>query len=451
MHRRPAEEAIKDLILNDTLKGKIEDGRIVESPIHPTTLNRWLSNDELGRKSKLKRASLRLTTNHPLEVLQWDSTRATQWYVDKVKDDNCIIKYISPLSENKNRSNKKTKLVFMAFQDMFSRKVWFKVDTHESSQTWLEQFYEVTSQVGMPKYIYTDNASIFHRNGAVNKTLKELNIELLTHIPGNPQAKGMIERSIQFLEKRATITLVEKATTLKGYNDIVNTIANEYNSRTHSTTELAPDMLFYSHLQNQTVVMPPNYDDFMSISPKWDNRILMTNFTVKWNGKTYQAKTHKNILTNYTGKQVRVEENIKYHDKINLIIEGKEIDALNINIHGEDTISFGEFNQLPESKKTKLLKQLKEHKVSANYNERLNQTFTNYEENYEKPNIVAFNVKKDINHIKHDFESASIYLASSGIEMTKTMRSTLYNLFGDRTTVYESELDSIIRKKASSF
>ncbi len=450
-YKRPAEEAIKDLIIDGTIKGEIENGQLIKSPIHPSTLRRWLRDDELGRKSKLKKASLRLTTSYPLEVLQWDSTRATQWYVSHEKNNDSVVKYISPMSENKNRSNKKTKLVFMAFQDMFSRKVWFKVDTHESTQTWLQQFYEVTSKTGLPKYIYTDNASMFHRSGVVNKTLKELNVELLTHIPGNPQAKGMIERSIQFLEKRSSITRIEKITTLKQYNQMVNAIANEYNSRTHSVTDMAPNTLFYSHLQHLTVVMPPDYKSFMSLCPKWDSRLLMPNFTIKWNGKTYQAKTYRNILSNSIGKKVKVEEDIRDRDKINIIAEGKEIKALNIDIYGEDIIPFGAFKQMPESKKDKLKKELESYKnvTTGSYTTRI-EMVSGLEKvskkQYEKPNVVNFNIKRNINQTAHDFESACIYLASNDIKVTTAVELTLENLFGDRNKIYESELNSLIRK-----
>ncbi|GMT48553.1 MAG: hypothetical protein IEMM0008_0092 [bacterium] len=453
--KRTAEDTIKDFIFHHPEHGRIKDGQIMESLIHPATLSRWLREDDLNKQSKLKKGAFRMVADRPLHVLQWDSTRATQWYVDHEEDGNIVIGFVSHLSENKSRSNHKSKLTFMAFQDMFSRKVWFKVVTHENAVTWLEFFYEVAIEMGLPENIYSDNASMFSRAGKVRTVLGTLDVKFQSHLPGNSKAKGMIEKTIQKLEMGARVTLIEKAKTLEQYNEILSYLAKEYNHRVHSTTGMTPDQMFYSHYSMITKREAPSYTDFKRIAPRWDERVLKTNLSVEWGGKAYQCREQRKILADYVGKKVRVEEHPKRPDVIYIVLEGREIEAFDIKLHGEITKTFGDYKDLPLSKKERFLKEIDDFKadskakgedvVSASYKRRFEESFTEYEAR--PKDIIPFNqalIERKGELL--DFDEAKIYCASHGINVSSVI-PILVNLFGERETVYESELDPLIRQE----
>lgn len=447
--KQTAEQALKNLVLEKPELGKLINGQLIESVIHPATLNRYLREDDLNKRSKLKRGSSRMVAERVNQVWQWDSTRATQWYVDQERDGDIVIDFANELSENKNRSNNKSKLTFMVFQDMCSRKVWFKVVAHENTFTWLEFFYEVASEVGLPENIYSDNARMFSKSGKIRGVLEALGVTFFSHLPGNSQAKGMVEKTIQKLEVEARVTLIEKAKTLKQYNKILAMLAKEYNYRVHSTTKQAPEMLFHSHYPLITKREAPDKDTYKRLCPNWDGRKLNNNLSIKWMGKEFQAVEHRDILVNYIGKTVRVEEHHQRQDLVYIILEGREIEAKDIRIHGEKTTVFGQFKDLPESNRERRLKEFDEYKenveLRANYEKRMRQTYTEKKRLQPKEVIPFDNSVLKRKGRKLDISAAKSYIAFKGINV-RPMLPALSNLFDGGLDVYESDVDSLIRE-----
>lgn len=101
---------------------------------------------------------------------------------------------------------------------------------------------------GRPRVLYTDNDSKFrltryqrsrfytYRDETlegfveteVGRALRELDIQLLSHLPGNAQAKGKIERFFRFLQER--VLDHNPATSLEELQALVDRWVEEYNS-----------------------------------------------------------------------------------------------------------------------------------------------------------------------------------------------------------------------------
>jgi transposase len=138
----------------------------------------------------------------------------------------------------------------VAILDDYSRTVVaarvFPTDSSYHSLLTLRQAME---RYGRPQVLYTDNDSKFrltryqrsrfytYRQDTleglveteVGRALRELDVQLLSHLPGNAQAKGKIERFFRFLQER--VLDHNRATTLGELQDLVDRWVEEYNSR----------------------------------------------------------------------------------------------------------------------------------------------------------------------------------------------------------------------------
>ena len=138
------------------------------------------------------------------------------------------------------------------------------------------------------------------------------------------------------------------------------------------------------------------------------------------------------------------------------MVEGREITAYDITVHGEDVRTFGEYKDVPESQRKKLLDDLKDYeahskaqntnKVSADYKKRLNQEFTEPEIN--PASVIPFDTAKLQRHGPEvDFIEAKYYLARNGISATTEITNILKNLFGDRDKIREFELVPLVNRE----
>jgi len=138
----------------------------------------------------------------------------------------------------------------VAILDDYSRTaVAARVFPSDSSYHSLLTLRQAMERYGRPRVLYTDNDSKFRLTRyqrsrffiyreetlqglvetEVGRALRELDIQLLSHLPGNAQAKGKIERFFRFLQER--VLDHNQATSLEELQALVDRWVEEYSSR----------------------------------------------------------------------------------------------------------------------------------------------------------------------------------------------------------------------------
>jgi transposase len=123
-----------------------------------------------------------------------------------------------------------------------------RVFPSDSSYHTLLTLCQAMERYGRPRVLYTDNDSKFRLTRyqrsrfftyreetleglvetEVGRALRELDVQLLSHLPGNAQAKGKIERFFRFLQER--VLDHNGATSLEELQVLVDRWVEEYNS-----------------------------------------------------------------------------------------------------------------------------------------------------------------------------------------------------------------------------
>jgi hypothetical protein len=132
----------------------------------------------------------------------------------------------------------------------------FATDSSYHSLLTLRQAMEL---YGQPRVLYTDNDSKFRLTRyqqsrfyiyrqetleglvetEIGRALRELDVQLLSHLPGNAQAKGKIERFFRFLQER--VLAHNQAASLEELQSLVDRWVAAYNSRhVHRGTGCTP-------------------------------------------------------------------------------------------------------------------------------------------------------------------------------------------------------------------
>lgn len=137
----------------------------------------------------------------------------------------------------------------VAVLDDYSRTaVGARVFPTDSSYHSLLTLRQAMERYGRPQVLYTDNDSKFRltryqrsrfftyrdetleglAETEVGRALRELDVQLLSHLPGNAQAKGKIERFFRFLQER--VLDHNRASSLEELQALVDRWVEEYNS-----------------------------------------------------------------------------------------------------------------------------------------------------------------------------------------------------------------------------
>lgn len=143
------------------------------------------------------------------------------------------------------------RLVYVvAILDDYSRAVVAcRVFDSDSSYHNLRTLRQAMERCGRPRVLYTDNDSKFRLtryqrsrfftyrpetlaglvDTEVGRALRELDVQLLSHLPGNAQAKGKIERFFRFLQGR--VLNHNRARSLKELQALIDQWVTSYNAR----------------------------------------------------------------------------------------------------------------------------------------------------------------------------------------------------------------------------
>lgn len=154
-----------------------------------------------------------------------------------------------------------TKLCLILLLDDHSRYILHaKFVEHDTASENMSMIRETVEKYGLPRVLYTDNASFFKsiRHGTsrhqahareeyetdIGRSCREAGITHLTHKPYQPQGKGKIERLFRFIQERFVSTLADDMT-LEEINSYFAWWVKKYNdSHVNRTTGKTPKERF---------------------------------------------------------------------------------------------------------------------------------------------------------------------------------------------------------------
>lgn len=196
-------------------------------PVSRSSVYRILSKEKLLPKVSLKRKTRsRFEAEFSGDLVQMDTTWGYWWNSHKL----CLILLL----------------------DDHSRYILLgRFVEHDTAAENMKLIKEMVEEYGVPKILYTDNASFFKtiRHGdsrhqahskaeyetEIGRACSEAGITHLTHKPYQPQGKGKIERLFRFIQERFVSTITDEMT-LGEINTHFIKWKNEYNAKHKNRT-----------------------------------------------------------------------------------------------------------------------------------------------------------------------------------------------------------------------
>lgn len=207
--------------------------------INRSVMDRWLNDLGLSIRQikKLREsAGTRLKADYPNQCWVADATTSELYYL-RNSDGKRLVKDGSGILTDKNHREEiltrkgYSKLLLFVVVDLYSSAFWYRayVTPGESSAIWMTFIIDAMSAKedprsvlrGIPFKIYADKGSGIGSSTVINEICEILGIELITHLPGNPGAKGKVEARIGKIKSRIEKFMsVENISSLDRYNEL---------------------------------------------------------------------------------------------------------------------------------------------------------------------------------------------------------------------------------------
>jgi hypothetical protein len=263
--------------------------------LKPGELSEDYLNAELRRRSIAKADAVRRTPHaalqslHPNHVFQVDASVCAQWYL---REDNAVAHQRRDLEVYKNKPGKPRTIKRFVGVDHYTGAIFVQYYSSETARDFVEFFYQLcapksftarrlaldtthTDSVfpfrGIPRILYADKGSSLDAHAA-RRVLDNLQVQLITHTPGNPRAKGANETMQRHWEYSfESLLKLRPATSLDELNHWALEFSAYLNSqRPHSRHGQTRLNLWHSEIGNHLLEVP-EYDIYKSLaisSPK---------------------------------------------------------------------------------------------------------------------------------------------------------------------------------------
>lgn len=228
-------------------------GIVLPGTVSEAYLNQWMCKRKISKRHALVRTPhTRLMSKYPNHVHMADASQCAQWFLD---DSGNVAHQRRGMEVYKNKDGDPRKITRLLLVDHHSGAFFPWYVQTETTKDWIEFLYLAWSDKGfladrlkahlppsvnlsqlypfrgVPDLLYADNGSPL-KSHASKSLLQSLNIEFMTHLPGNPRAKGSNEGMQRHWERWfESGLLLNKATSL----DQLNAWAIDYAIRVNAT------------------------------------------------------------------------------------------------------------------------------------------------------------------------------------------------------------------------
>ena len=273
-------------------------GLIKPGAVKPSAVNRWLAERGLDAKGRWEPSPAKaLRSKGPNHVHQVDATVFTQYYLKR--DDTALGRaYVGLDSGYKNKKKKGKKvwlymLVDHATGAFFAR---YYIAKRESSELLAMFLHEAWSRkndqtknpfCGMPQVLFSDSGTGLKEKRWRN-VLDSLGVVPLTHMPGNPRAKGSVERHIRLVQQRfESRTTVRPAETVEELNSWLDDWSAEFQAKRAIRRADTPRMVLWrENVSEGSLRLPPPYENFVQGLSAAEPRVLRGGY-LSYNGRKF--------------------------------------------------------------------------------------------------------------------------------------------------------------------
>ena len=260
-----------------------------------TTITRHLRDNKLNLKSyRAKKAnSVRLVSPYPNYCWMVDATVGNIYYI---KNKNRLEFHDSITNDTSHKEDRirkegleKVWVYFMVdhFSGMYDLIAFSGAHLGENAHHWYRALSYFLMKYGLPKYIYSDKGSGL-KSDMIQAMFQFFHIDFKTHLPGNPGAKGQIERMIG-VHKRKFESLLrgisERIESIDSYNMFMQAQAKDYNRLK------GRDLLFRSNLKGLFMPEAQQLRDSITLP---DERTITKSGEFQYKNKLYHVSHELN-------------------------------------------------------------------------------------------------------------------------------------------------------------
>ncbi len=276
--------------------------------VSPSTVNRILRQRKTDRKSaEAPTPHITMQSLYPNHVHLFDVTHCAQYHFDgrTLKTVNVETEYY----KNNPQLVKKMKkhlyryvLTDHTTGHLYVDYFWAAGETTaDAVQFLLDAWFEKNDKHlpfhGVPEILIQDRGSALNSKIVMN-LMKNLDVEVITHVPGNPRAKGSVENAMQVWEKQFESRLIfQRPKNLEEIRDWCRDYLVRFNAtKTHSRTGMTRTEGWLKIRSDQLRCLPPREicQRLAHSAPK--DCMVYGNMTVRYLSKEYSVRHIPGVL-----------------------------------------------------------------------------------------------------------------------------------------------------------
>jgi len=302
----------KVLMSAKTAREIADDNSFGLPDVSVSTINRRLREVSLSKKKmKAPSPSIRLITQHPNQLWEFDVSNCVQYFLDDKGLGERDVEMELYKNKIKNFKSIKKELLRYLIVDHTSGAFWLHYfytsgeTAMNAAEFFLSAFKEKNNKSyrfhGVPFCLYVDRGSAV-KSAMIRGLLEKLHIKCLTHLPGNPRAKGMVEGLHDYVERN-----FESRLTFHGPRDLsqLNAWAVDWAVETNAVEiyrDTAPRSQLWSYITKDQLRLCPPEDVFRRLlASKAEERTVTNNLFIQYDGNFYRVPD-----ANLSGERVAV-------------------------------------------------------------------------------------------------------------------------------------------------
>lgn len=305
----------------------------------------------------------RFEATRPGQMFQIDATGLKTRWLDTKTRKLLKITELEVSKNHPNTSSRRCPVWALTCVDDYSRRIYtqfFACDRLTQIEA-IEFVLAAFREMGVPEILYTDNDKVLigKRMQRVEQLLNKMfedsgGFRLDQHMPGNPQATGKVENAHKFIEEFEKVIAVMPTPNLVDLNRLGKVFCTRKNNQVHRTTGVAP-ILRWREGWGAIRVPPSGILDEVMTARDLENVLVRSDVCLEIEGQVWQLPFERPYVDwAASGKKVRVIWPPK-HEYFWILEadEEHEIEKILASAH-----QVGQFKAVPETQSQIIRKEL---------------------------------------------------------------------------------------------